>query len=484
MHQTRLTLILLAALAGVLADAGLFFGTTWFLSIPGLALFFFLLWNNASSWRRAALVGGIFGLLTAGAGLLPILDILPRATLETLLSFLGSASLMWLLPTVTLASATVGMAVSLYLLRQNIFVPLLVVPILILHDELRMWAWALLTYGEGAVLEPHLSLTALGYTLAESPYLLQLAQNVGLYGLTSALALFAGALAAGVELRSQEKKLQLRALSTVAIALAVLCLPLFFKTTTLEPREEVRVAIFSLTVDKTSPSQNPEQLLATIRSETAPDVILIPEGKWFNSIFPDAAAYEEFSEAWLPKDKDTLIIHSSESTEAGVRHNTVTYDSTARGKLATQHKRFVMPQGEYLPVLSKLLLPESVRGAIGVDRGIQHGTELVSVPFGDTVFGTLLCSEGLSTTLYRSLVQNHGAKTLINLADPAWFQGSKLLYAWTIRIDKVHAVQNQAYLLAAQNSAPSFVIDPSGRVIAETAWGAPSVLLVTIPATN
>jgi apolipoprotein N-acyltransferase len=107
-------------------------------------------------------------------------------------------------------------------------------------------------------------------------------------------------------------------------------------------------------------------------------------------------------------------------------------------------------------------------------------TDLIAVPFKDSVVGGLVCSDFLSPVLNRELAHLHGATVLVNSANPAWFHDSRILYTKTIQVSKVHAVQNRAYYLQASNGSPSFAIDPTGKIIAETAWKETTVLPVDL----
>jgi len=93
----------------------------------------------------------------------------------------------------------------------------------------------------------------------------------------------------------------------------------------------------------------------------------------------------------------------------------------------------------------------------------------------------LLCSDIVSPYLYRKFVQEQKPDLLINLANHFWFHGSRTLHSKTLQMARVHAVQNRLPMIVANNVAPSFALDPAGRVIAQSSWGARGVLYVELP---
>lgn len=471
---------LLSLIASIASALGILIAPLWWCTPLGLALFIFILWEQTHTTAQSILYGCIFGFCTAGAGLLSLWEISPPE--NTALSTTLAIGFLWLIPTLALGALSVVFAYIVFTSRKNLFAPCIALCAFILHEYARMWAWMLVTYGKGASTEPHLSITALGYALADNSYLLQVAAFGGLFALTVLLAVLAIALAC-IPRSTYSQTARIQTASALFVVGIVLILPLLHA----EPKKQVSgtrmVAVFSTNVSATSTVFNSEALIKKIVSAPAPDIILLPEGKTLETVFSQSEQ-KTFLPSWF-ETGDVLTIRSTESLENNTtRYNTIVYESSRTGLLAKQHKIFLMPEGEYVPYLSKPFLSwfkDSKIKSIPEQKTITHGNALVAVPFAGAVFGTLLCSEVFSPFLYHQLATNHGATVLVNLADPQWFQGSHLLFNKTVQIAKVHAVQNRSYFIAAQNSAPSFVINPQGQLLAQTAWGETDILFFSLP---
>lgn len=478
----RLVPMMLVLASGLLSAIGILVAPLWFSTPLGLALFLYTLWEKSAHALESVRVGAVFGFLTAGAGLLSLWEIIPpheSGGMDTLFA----AGLLWLVPTIALGAVSIPFAYAVFRTRKNAFAPLIAIGAFVLHEYARMWVWMVVTYGNGASTEPHLSITALGYALADNPYLLQVAAYGGLLALTVLLAVCASALAT-LARNNRSITGRVQVLCTVTVAILLAASPLLSPKPDYAHATTKTIAVFATNSGAQGDTGDTRALLEKIASAPLPDVLLLPEGKSLETVLRALPAGTTFN-AWFKNGKDVLIVRSSESTAPdGTRHNTVFYDSSQAGTLARQHKIFLMPEGEYLPYLSELFLSwfsGATLGNIPEEKVVVHGTELVTVPFGGAVFGTLLCSEIFSPFLYERLAKRYGATVLVHLADPQWFQGSPMLFRKTVQIAKVHAVQNNSYFIAAQNSAPSFIISPDGRIVAQTAWGRTDILFFSLP---
>ncbi len=103
-----------------------------------------------------------------------------------------------------------------------------------------------------------------------------------------------------------------------------------------------------------------------------------------------------------------------------------------------------------------------------------------AVSFKGVKIGSLLCSDLLSPSLYRTLSHREGAQILVNLANQFWFHHSHTLYWKTVQMARVHAIQNRSPFILANNAAPSFALDRRGNFIAESDWGKTKALYVSV----
>ncbi len=468
----RRSRIFIAGAIGILGGFGMLVAPAWVLTPLSLGICFYCLWT-ARNTKEAVVCGTLYGTITAGAGLLALWEIVPPALGDSLLPTLLSAAFLWSIPTLTLGLTTAPIAYLVFLTRENIFAPFIAVLAWCVNEVLRMWAWTLVSYGKGAVFEPHLTITGLAYSLADSEVTLQFARLGGFFALTILLGIMSVTIASFICWYTQ-KKSGMQALLLLAVLICALTLPSTLPQEETRNRTELTVALFSSdTLHNTEVRPVPT---------TTPDIVLFPEDKILSQ-FPleTRTQYEK----WRSENKELLTVRSQlTASEDGERHVSVIYETSDGAILGEQEKRFLMPQGEYIPFLYSLIFKHIPRVSIPHikdDATATYGTSLVSVPVRGYQAGTLLCSEVFSPFLYRSLVEKHGATLLFNLGDPMWFRGSRLLFTKTLQVAKVHAVQNNVYMLFAQNASPSFAINPKGEVIAQTPWDTQGVLMVHIP---
>lgn len=467
---------LFVVLAGIASGVGILVPLLWFLSPLGLGFFFFLVYETKNT-KESLWAGALFGTITAGAGLLSLLEIIPPVSGESFLPTLASALFLWSVPSIALGVTSVPIAYLLYVTRENILAPVIAILLWLINEVLRMWAWTFVSYGNGAVFEPHLSIAGLAYALADNEITLQLAQFGGFFGLTVAVGIFAvtiSSLLSSLRYRNTYLKTGVLCLACMGVTLVPFVMP--ERQGTSRP-EELTIAIVNSDTLFNSPLSMPDEL-----GKFVPDIVLFPEDKMLSQ-FPEEVRNQY--EKWRTENKNLITVRSgAEEDKQGRRHVAVWYELSSGEVIASQEKRFLMPQGEYIPYLYSLVfthVPYVSIPHIKDEESVAYGTSLTSTSVKGTKVGTLLCSEVFSPFLYRTLVEREGATILFNLGDPMWFRGSNFLFRKTVQVAKVHAVQNNAYVLFAQNSAPSFVISPRGSVITQTEPRTQGILLVTTP---
>ena len=124
--------------------------------------------------------------------------------------------------------------------------------------------------------------------------------------------------------------------------------------------------------------------------------------------------------------------------------------------------------------------PESYAYASSGDAKLTPGNDVGSIEWRGLHIGGLICSDIQSPLLFRRIERLSGAGILIQTGNTVWLHGSPLLFKENLAIAKVHAVQNNAYYLAANNMEPSFILSPSGEVLVEGVWWKPSLVTATI----
>jgi apolipoprotein N-acyltransferase len=136
-------------------------------------------------------------------------------------------------------------------------------------------------------------------------------------------------------------------------------------------------------------------------------------------------------------------------------------DGTVR---STYDKTYLLMFGEYLPFGETLpflyeLSPNSGR--------FTAGSHVRPVTLGKWRISTPVCYEDILAGFTRKMVREAKPHVLINLTNDAWFGNTQEPWIHLL-LSKYRAIEHRRYLVRSTNSGVSAVIDPIGRVIAQT----------------
>jgi apolipoprotein N-acyltransferase len=365
----------------------------------------------------------------------------------------------------------------------------------IFFEYARMWGFALFMAGEGAPLGPHFSAGFLGYAVAANQNLLQLAAWGGVYTL-SFVAVAINILLAQALRSARTRRERTAWLAGIGISLLLLLVPLWrlvpLEHATEKPLHVGLVTTYFSEVPEITPQEEQRRLaiqkemVRTAAQEMPPiDMLVFPED---SRLIPQLYLKGELGSSLrelFGEDRDLFVAGSGRIRVPGAgTYSRLFYYDLATQRIDIFDKMLLVPQGEYTPafyrgVLTALGQKERIE-AIAQSRSYTPGDSLAVGTFGEIRIGGLFCFEIFSPSLYRTLVDEHQANVLINLASHAWFHDSRTLFWQTRAMAKVHAVNNRKYFLQATNGGPSYAIDPRGSIVAESAWGEQTVLSVEI----
>ncbi len=481
-------------IAGGLAVLSISFPIYWFLAPFSIGLFFYVLWETRSL-TGAVLYSFIYGGITGGAGIWWFWDTLP-------LNWLGLASgpngwyfvfASWGPVTLAFAVATLLFAVPIWLLRTSPYKILAAALLWVLVEETRMWSFSLLTFAERSFYGPHFSAPSLGYALAENHYLLQIAQGGGIYFLNFAVALAGAFLASVLWWLAHEKHTRYAPEPVSALVLVILLLlPLTQRPATPlgESFDAVLVSTYLPVGWADIPTTEYQRLMTrVVQSFPTASFIVLPEEKRIEPTFSSLKEKQDFLYTLFGTRKVFIVSGIHEPGADRGYDATLTYETSSGEVLGSYTKRFLMPGGEYMPTIMGLgfsLRPDSGLGKYvsSLPQKIRPRGDLPATSFKGHQVGGLICSDFLSPHLYRELAIKQQADILINIANPAWFHGSRILFDKTVAVAKVHAVQNRAYYLQSTNGGPAFAINPEGVIIGMTDWNAEGIIQVHVQGAN
>jgi apolipoprotein N-acyltransferase len=135
-------------------------------------------------------------------------------------------------------------------------------------------------------------------------------------------------------------------------------------------------------------------------------------------------------------------------------------DGKTRAKYDKVH---LVPYGEYVPL--RQFFPFIKKLVVGVGD-FRPGTGFHPLPMNGHRIGVLICYEGIFPEASR-LYKERGADLLVNITNDAWFGKTSAPYQH-LSMTVFRAVENRVYVARAANTGISAIIDPTGRIVAQT----------------
>ena len=190
---------------------------------------------------------------------------------------------------------------------------------------------------------------------------------------------------------------------------------------------------------------------------------------WPESAFAGGLPRSLPTDASHPRqDLETPILFGGVSTGRvdGARkiYNTVFLTDAEGIVRSTYDKTYLLMFGEYLPFGDAFpilyeLSPNSGR--------FTAGTHVRPVTLGDWRISTPVCYEDVLARFTRKMVREAKPHVLINLTNDAWF-GDTQEPGIHLVLSQFRAIEHRRYMVRATNSGISAVVDPLGRVVAQT----------------
>ena len=470
--------LFLAAVSGLLLGIGFYIPVLWPLVFVGLVPFLYVSARAPGDWKRRALLGLVLGLTLYGCALAAIFwHTLPVDWfgIESVALQVFAVGGSWLLAASILALGTVAFSVALPFVssgwRSLLFVPLAWV----LGEWLGAFLISILLAGPGSLLGAHFTLGYLGYLLAHEPALLQLAAVGGVY-LLAAVAVLVNVLVFQAWRAPTRRERAAALIVVLAIGVFVVLGHWWLaKQPSLEGEGTARMAALS--------TYQPPQLHLTLEDEQERvDVITSLLGQIDEAdavLLPESAAYTRFA------DRDAfpnlaLIVDTQNTREPSGDTYSRTVFHYADGSTEQSEKQFVLPVGEYIPYLYRLILlvipNEDFREQVLGTRSFVSGSETQFARVGDGALAVRFCDESMSPHLYARDARG-GAGILANVSSYSWFHGSREVFSQMQAVAKVRVVETGRWYLQSANMSPAYVLDHHGRVLVETEWNEPGVVL-------
>jgi len=387
----------------------------------------------------------------------------------------------WATVSICLGSGAI-VVLSLYKLFQNYlsitkkYFLLLIFPFIWIAGEvIGSIMFSLMLIGPGGSIDASYSFGYAGYLLAEHDIFLQFARIGGVYSLSFLFVI--GAVLFYLAYSIQKKVYQFTALVLI-ILIHLTSLMTFYEAKDISTLEEgYKVVTIDtnfpkvLTRDKASSmliSNSLNDAMEVALAQNA-DYILLPEdARYFDQRRSVSATKSLFK---LRFDNPDVVIVDSGRAESESKTVLQAFVYNGPNNPVEQfHKRYLVPQGEYMPSFYSKFL-----GLIGFGKTANYLSDVISYEVGsktsqaktaENIPGVLFCFESVSPYGVRVLMKEKPDMPFVaHQVSHAWFHNPNALWHQLDAMLKVQAVWNQKYIISAGNYVEGKVIAPDGNIM-------------------
>ena len=135
-------------------------------------------------------------------------------------------------------------------------------------------------------------------------------------------------------------------------------------------------------------------------------------------------------------------------------------DGEVKGRYDKIH---LVPYGEYVPLRNVFPFIKRLTAGIG---DFSSGGGYFPLSTADRKIGVLICYEGILPFAAR-MYKNESADILVNITNDAWFGSTSAPYQH-LSMTIFRAVETRLYLVRAANTGISAIVDPRGQILAKT----------------
>lgn len=165
--------------------------------------------------------------------------------------------------------------------------------------------------------------------------------------------------------------------------------------------------------------------------------------------------------SFTPKDPKAEVL----TNENIIMYNTAFLTNSSGVILGKYHKIKLLLFGEYLPFAKYFPAIKQISPASG-DFTPGEELNLFEIKEKGAKIAPLICYEDIIPSFSRQFVDK-GANLIVNITNDAWF-GKTIAPYQHLLISIPRAVETRKHLLRSTNTGISAIIDPLGRVVAET----------------
>lgn len=177
----------------------------------------------------------------------------------------------------------------------------------------------------------------------------------------------------------------------------------------------------------------------------------------------------------LASETGAYLLLGGDQIESGspARYYNAAFLVTPAGGIGAIYRKIhLVPFGEYVPLRSLLFF---VNPLVETVADFSPGTGRVLLPVGDRRASTAICYEVIYPGLIAEFV-DRGSELLTTITNDAWYGWSSAPYQH-FQQAVLRAIEQGRYLVRAANTGVSAIVDPYGRVVAQSALFETTVLV-------
>lgn len=471
-----------AVLAGVLIGLPFLTPFWWWSSIIGFAVLLSVV-RSATNYKSAFLYGWLAGTVHSCIAISWALTVYPLTWLQVEpIVQLVCVSAVWFTVSMSLGTG-LGFfvcAAKWVFIHVHRYVFILTVPVLWVVSEVTgAFIFSLYSFGPASFPNVDFSFGYLGYALTEHSAFLSIAQFGGVYPLSFIVALFGGLLFMyGTYYAITALRVTLAGLLLVVFVYAD---PLFTIDQTVHSSGTTIIVVetmfdgtyLSSEIGYRSRETELKNALATTFVESEPDIVLLPEDSRFSDQFDNP--YEALR--WLNSfTSEPVIVVDSAATQLYDGDSVIraiVYD-LSNDTVSYLDKQYLVPQGEYLPTISKYTLLAA--GLEDLVANFQKQHSFLPGPYrsytgtSENLPGILFCFESASPSGVKNASSLGSLPYVLHPISHGWFHEPTQLWHQLDMMLRTQAVATGVAVVSAGNMTTSKVYMPDGRVIVPPAF--------------
>lgn len=452
-------------LLGILLGIGFMIPPLWPLGLLGIAGLFYQLRQQVYSWRQLWWIWFIKSLLVA----IWVWRVYPIGWIGFELGWIELPMIGFYWSTVSAAMAVGG--IGLYVLTKIYlrYAPrrffIVAFPLLwLLAETVGSLAFAVFLYGPGGSIGATFSMGYVGYLLGEHAVLIQLAQIYGVYGLTVAYVAIA---LLGLWLYQNKYKKVLYVAGGLLLLISNLTV-----SEKLGDLDKIKIAVVDTVLPNTvevSQIQAIHQEVIAAANPHNPDYVLFPEdARVFDQSLASSSLRALLSFQYAGT--DTIFIDSGRIETADGALLQAAIFNTNTNELYQSQKRYLVPQGEYLPHVYSWLL--TLVGGAESSQALQErlayrvGPETSQTHFDSSIPAVLFCFEVVDPHgVARAIGEREESTPFVaHILSHAWIHHSEIFTHQLETMLRVQAIWNDTYIVSAANYAQGYTITPRGSI--------------------